>query len=108
MVEVGVEMAYGKDIVLRARKRGGLECVHADVDIAAVLFVLVAHPVLKGSVGYFGSGANALCRLTTLRIPHQDGDAVGRFKVRANVFGRRYGLSLELIFKVGHGLDSSF
>ena len=60
-----------------------LECVHADVDVTAVLFVLVAHPVLKGSVRYVGSGANALRSFTTLRVPHQDGDAIGGLNARA-------------------------
>ena len=93
--------------MFRARERGGVECVHADVDVAAFAVVLVAHPVLKGGVGHLRSSADALRRFARLRVAHQDGDSIGRSKVRANVFGWRYG-PRDLIFQLGHGLDSWF
>jgi len=104
VVEVGVEMAYGKNVVLRAPERGRLEFVHADVDVGTTSLALVAHPVLKPSVGYLCSRANTLRRFTALGIAHQDGDAIRSLEVRANVFGRRYRLVLDFIFEVAHSL----
>jgi len=104
VVELRVEMAYGKNVVLRAPERGRLEFVHADVDVGTTSLALVAHPVLKPSVGYLCSRANTLRRFTALGIAHQDGDTIRSLEVRANVFGRRYRLVLDFIFEVAHSL----
>jgi hypothetical protein len=80
------------------------EFVHADVDVGTTSLALVAHPVLKPSVGYLCSRANTLRRFTALGIAHQDGDAIRSLEVLANVFVRRYRLVLDFIFEVAHSL----
>ena len=87
--------------MLRARERGGVECVHADVEMSQPCRSRsVAHLVLKRSVAYLCSRANTLRRLTALGIAHQDGDAIRSLEVRANVFGGRYHLVLDFILEL--------
>ena len=88
VVKVEIEMLNRLYIVLRSRVGFGFERVHSDVDIGAVSVILVSQPVLKlgGRDPY--RRADALERFSALAISHQNRQAVGGIKIRANIFWR--------------------
>jgi hypothetical protein len=48
VVDVHIKVANGFDVFLRACAGFGLPCVHADVYIEGLFFILVAQPILEG------------------------------------------------------------
>src|ERR1700730_6650758 len=101
-----IKMANRNNVVLRPRVGVRFEGIHPDVDIAAVFFVFVPHPILKGRSGDFVDGADALDGLAPMAVPDQYGDAIRGLKIGADIFrGRR--VLVVLRFPCVHGLPES-
>src|ERR1700722_1721300 len=96
-----------KDILFRARMRLWFVRIHPHVDVAGVPFILVSHPILERSCDEFADRTDALDGFTALAVANQNGDTVGRMKIRADILSRR-GLFPNTGSSVCHGLASSF
>src|SRR5262249_45076492 len=80
LIEVDVEVADGENILLGARLSLRFESVHPDVNVATVLVVFVAHPILERGSDDLIDGSDALDGSTAHAIADQDGNAVGGFE----------------------------
>ncbi len=100
-------MPYRPNVILGPRVAMGLECVHADVDIAVFFLVLVVQPILERRCRDFVRRTDALDGFATATLSDENGDAVRWVEVRSDVLLRGH-LFLLWILHGGHDFSPSF